>query len=105
MSLVMVLLAAVAALATVARRIGVPYPILLVLGSLALASVPGLPRVKQDPEIVVLLFLLPLLFLAAYSRSAPGHTSASYTSWSGRSASGWSGCGTKARSPTRRSIA
>lgn len=38
------LLVAVAALATLAARINVPYPILLVLGGLVLGFVPGLPR-------------------------------------------------------------
>ena len=62
-------MAAVAALATLARRIGVPYPILLVIGGLALAFVPGLPPVELDPEIVFLVFLPPLLFGAAYGTS------------------------------------
>ncbi|QIN80851.1 Na+/H+ antiporter [Rubrobacter marinus] len=65
----MALLAAVAALATLARRIGVPYPILLVLGGLGLAFVPGLPTVALEPELVFLLFLPPLLFSAAYFTS------------------------------------
>src|SRR3712207_7986095 len=62
-------MAAVAALATLARRVGVPYPILLVIGGLALAFVPGLPPVELDPEIVFLVFLPPLLFGAAYFTS------------------------------------
>src|SRR3712207_6571949 len=62
-------MAAVAALATLARRVGVPYPILLVIGGLALAFVPGLPPVELDPELVFLVFLPPLLFSAAYFTS------------------------------------
>jgi Na+/H+ antiporter len=62
---ILVLLAAVAALATLANRVGVPYPILLVLGGLVLSFVPGLPRVKLDPEVVFLLFLPPLLYVSA----------------------------------------
>ncbi|WP_207955835.1 Na+/H+ antiporter [Rubrobacter marinus] len=69
LGVVMALLAAVAALATLARRIGVPYPILLVLGGLGLAFVPGLPTVALEPELVFLLFLPPLLFSAAYFTS------------------------------------
>jgi monovalent cation/hydrogen antiporter len=68
-ALVFALMAAVAALATLARRVGVPYPILLVIGGLALAFVPGLPPVELDPEIVFLVFLPPLLFGAAYFTS------------------------------------
>jgi monovalent cation/hydrogen antiporter len=68
-ALVFALMAAVGALATVASRIGVPYPILLVLGGLGLAFVPGLPRAELDPEIIFLLFLPPLLFAGAYTAS------------------------------------
>jgi monovalent cation/hydrogen antiporter len=62
---ILVLLAAVATLATLANRIKVPYPILLVLGGLALGFVPGLPRVELDPDVVFLLFLPPLLYVSA----------------------------------------
>ncbi len=41
---ILVLLASVAALATLARRLKVAYPILMVVGGLALGIVPGLPR-------------------------------------------------------------
>lgn len=59
------LLVAVAALATLAARIKVPYPILLVLGGSLLGFVPGLPRVRLDPELVFFLFLPPLLYVSA----------------------------------------
>jgi Na+/H+ antiporter len=55
----------VAALATLAGRLGIPYPILLVLGGLVLGFVPGLPRVELHPEVVFLLFLPPLLYVSA----------------------------------------
>jgi len=59
------LLAAVAALALLSRRLPIPYPILLVLGGLTLAFIPGLPRVPLDPDLVFLFFLPPLLYPAA----------------------------------------
>ena len=59
------LMVAVAALATLATRIKVPYPILLVIGGSVLGFVPGLPKVKLDPELVFLLFLPPLLYVSA----------------------------------------
>src|SRR5215203_7166662 len=62
---ILILLVAVAMLATLANRIGIPYPILLVLGGLALGFVPALPRVELDPEVVFLLFLPPLLYVSA----------------------------------------
>jgi Na+/H+ antiporter len=63
--IILALLLAVAALATLATRLGVPYPILLVLGGSALGFVPGLPPVELDPELVFLLFLPPLLYVSA----------------------------------------
>lgn len=59
------ILAAVAALALLSRKVPIPYPILLVLGGLALALIPGLPRVPLNPELVFLFFLPPLLYPAA----------------------------------------
>jgi CPA1 family monovalent cation:H+ antiporter len=63
------LLVAVAILAMVARRLTLPYPIVLVLGGLVLGFVPGVPRVEMAPEIVFLVFLPPLLFKAAWGTS------------------------------------
>ena len=59
------LLVAIAGLALLARKLELPYPILLVLGGLVFALVPGLPAVKLDPELVFLFFLPPLLYPAA----------------------------------------
>ena len=69
LELILVLLVVAAALAVAAERLKVPYPILLVLGGLGLAFVPGLPAVKIDPELVLLLFLPPLLYAAAWFTS------------------------------------
>ena len=68
---IFLLLAAVAALATLANRIRVPYPILLVVSGLALALVPPgvLPQYRLEPEVVFVLFLPPLLFSSAYFTS------------------------------------
>jgi Na+/H+ antiporter len=63
------LLVAVAALAWLATRLRVAYPILLVLGGLAIAMVPGLPTVTLRPDVVFLLFLPPLLYYAALQTS------------------------------------
>src|SRR6266704_4239936 len=59
------LLAAVACLGLLARKLPIPLPILLVLGGLLLALIPGIPRATLKPELVFLLFLPPLLFPAA----------------------------------------
>src|SRR5437764_14384326 len=59
------LLVAVSGLALLSRKLPIPYPILLVIGGLALALIPGLPRVRLNPELVFLFFLPPLLYPAA----------------------------------------
>src|ERR687885_2024423 len=56
------LLVAVAGLSTLARHLSVPYPIVLVVGGALLGFVPGLPEVKLDPEVVLVVFLPPLLY-------------------------------------------
>src|SRR5215208_5916775 len=60
------LLFSVAVLATAARVIAVPYPIFLVLGGLALGFIPGLPHIELEPDLVLLLFLPPLLYSASF---------------------------------------
>src|SRR6266850_6174439 len=52
-----------------ARRIGLPTEILLILGSLALSLLPGLPPLILDPTVVFKLFLPPILFDAAFFTS------------------------------------
>jgi Na+/H+ antiporter len=63
---VILLLAATAAIATLARRLAIPYPILLTLGGLFLGLVPGVPEVSLAPDLVLLLVLPPLLYAAAW---------------------------------------
>jgi Na+/H+ antiporter len=67
--LFLVLMVAIAGLSVLAGAVGVPYPILLVLGGLALGFVPGLPDIELPPEIVLVLFLPPLLYHAAFFSS------------------------------------
>jgi CPA1 family monovalent cation:H+ antiporter len=65
LDVILLLLGAAAALELLAHRIGVPHPALLVLGGLAIALTPGIPRVEMDPETVFLVFIPPLLYRAA----------------------------------------
>ena len=69
LELAVVLLAAAAALRIVAGRLNIPHPILLVFGGLALAAIPGLPRIGLEPETLFLLFVPPLLYLTAFTTS------------------------------------
>lgn len=59
------LVAAAIALAWLARRANVPYPIALILGGAALGFVPGLPRLPLDPDLILVLVLPPVLYQAA----------------------------------------
>src|SRR6266700_4813534 len=63
--LILICLVAVALLALVARKIRVPYPILLTCGGVLLALVPGLPAIQLEPQLVFNLFLPPLIYPAA----------------------------------------
>jgi len=68
--LILICLVAVGLLAIVARRIRIPYPILLTVGGVVLALIPSLPAIHLEPELVFNLFLPPLIYPAAV-----------YTSW------------------------
>jgi len=63
--LVIGLLVVAIPLVALGRRFEIPYPIALVCGGLALGFVPGLPSVHLDPNLVLLLFLPPLLYWEA----------------------------------------
>ncbi len=65
------LLAVVAAVSLLAKRLNVPGPILLVPAGLLLAVVPGLPHLRLDPAFALMLFLPPLIYSAAVNTSWP----------------------------------
>jgi Na+/H+ antiporter len=69
LEMIILLLTAVLALTTAARKFAIPYPILLVIGGLILSFVPGLPSIRLDPDLIFLVFLPPLLWAAAYFTS------------------------------------
>ena len=60
------LLVSVAVLSAAARSVNVPYPIVLVVGGLGLGFLPGMPTVDLAPELVLVVFLPPLLYSAAF---------------------------------------
>ena len=60
------LLFAVAVLVTAARVLDVPYPIFLVVGGLGLGLLPGIPTIELEPDLVLLIFLPPLLYAASF---------------------------------------
>jgi Na+/H+ antiporter len=60
------LLVAVAGLGAAARAVNIPYPIVLVVGGLVLGFIPGLPDIELAPDLVLVIFLPPLLYSAAF---------------------------------------
>ena len=52
-------------LVALAQRANIAYPIVLVAGGLILGFVPGLPKIEFDPNLVLLIFLPPLLYWGA----------------------------------------
>lgn len=69
LELILALLAVSATVQMLARRLNVPYPSLLVIGGLAVALIPGLARIDNNPELLFLIFVPPLLYCAALTTS------------------------------------
>ena len=62
----LLLMSATTLIVAVARGIGIPYPILLVLGGLAIGFIPGIPSIHLDPDYIFILILPPILQSAAF---------------------------------------
>lgn len=68
-TLVFGLLVAIVVLAIIATRFRLPYAIVLVLGGLVLGFLPGLPTIELDPQLLLFLFLPPLIYSSAWLTS------------------------------------
>ncbi|WCB95837.1 putative Na(+)/H(+) exchanger [Baekduia alba] len=66
---VLAVLVGVGAFLLLADRTQIPYPILLVAGGTAMAFVPGVSDFVLDPDIILVAFLPPLLYGAAFFTS------------------------------------
>lgn len=55
-----------ALLNAIANWLKVPYPIPLVLGGLVIGLIPGIPHIQLEPDLVLLVFLPPLLYSSAF---------------------------------------
>ena len=62
MTAIIIVFIAIALLVTIANRINVAYPIVLVLGGMAIGYIPGVPTIQLPPEFVLVVFLPPLLY-------------------------------------------
>src|SRR4051794_32668287 len=65
----LILLGFAVGFALLARRIAVPYPVVLLVGGLALSLVPGTPHFRLDPNVIFYVVLPPLLYSAAWLTS------------------------------------
>ncbi len=64
------LLIGIVVIATVADRLRIAYPILLVIAGIAVALIPTHHRIQLQPELVLLVFLPPLIYDASLDTSA-----------------------------------
>jgi Na+/H+ antiporter len=64
--LIVALFVAVAGLSALAHRLRIPYPIVLVIGGALVGFVPGIPKFQLNPDVVLVVFLPPLLYGAAF---------------------------------------
>lgn len=64
--LILLLIAIVVALELAARRLHLPPAAALILGGIGLALIPGTPNAQLDPDLVLVLFLPPLLVGSAF---------------------------------------
>ena len=65
----LLLLLFVVAFGALARKLQVPYPIVLVIAGGLLGFVPGIPRIALNPDVIFFVILPPLLYSAAWVTS------------------------------------
>jgi monovalent cation/hydrogen antiporter len=69
MGLVLGMMLATVLLVGVGERINRPYPVLVLLVGAVVAVIPGVPRIQIDPNLILPLFLPPLIYAAAQRTS------------------------------------
>src|ERR1700753_2393424 len=52
-----------------ARKLGTPYPIVMVIGGLVLSFIPIIPNIALNPDLIFLVVLPPLLYSSAWATS------------------------------------
>src|SRR5450432_4537785 len=73
--LILAMFIAVALLSVAARRLGAASPVVMLLAGVAIAFLPGMPRIELDPNLVLLAFLPPLLYSSGVGMSWRGFRS------------------------------
>jgi Na+/H+ antiporter len=72
LSLILAMFVAVALLSALARRVGAVAPVVMLVAGLAIAFIPGVPAITLDPELVLLVFLPPLIYSSGVGMSWRG---------------------------------
>lgn len=67
--LIISLLFVVSMLTMLSEKVGISYPIFLVIAGLLISFIPGMPHFQLEPDWVFLIFLPPLLYEAAWNTS------------------------------------
>jgi len=67
--IILSLLFAVSMLSMLSQKLGISYPIFLVIAGLLIGFLPGIPPIRLQPDLVFLVFLPPLLYAAAWNTS------------------------------------
>jgi monovalent cation/hydrogen antiporter len=73
--LILAMFIAVALLSVAARRLGAASPVVMLIAGVAIAFLPGMPRIELDPNLVLLAFLPPLLYSSGVGMSWRGFRS------------------------------
>ena len=68
-TIVLVIMALMIGISGIADKIKLPAPVLLLLAGIGIGFMPMMPGIELNPEIVMLLFLPPLLYDAAFNIS------------------------------------
>lgn len=68
-AVILVIMALMIGISGLAGKIKIPVPMLLLIAGIMIGFVPAMPEVEMNPEIIMLLFLPPLLYDAAFNIS------------------------------------
>lgn len=66
---ILILLLGAAVVSSFARRVNIPYPVLLAMGGALLTFLPNAPQLEFPPDLVLVLFVAPVLMDAAFDTS------------------------------------
>ncbi|MBN8789622.1 MAG: Na+/H+ antiporter [Terrimonas sp.] len=68
-TIILIIMALMISASAIAEKIKIPVPVLLILVGIAVGIMPAMPEMELSPEIVMLIFLPPLLYDAAFNIS------------------------------------